>query len=51
MFPNYRTTAVHRRDKLAFGCLVAAIGTLVVVVFGAYLGAAYMAAHFIAKFW
>lgn len=51
MYPNYRTTAAQRRDKVTFGCFVTAMVLLVVGIIGAYLGLAYIGAHFIAKYW
>ena len=51
MYPNYRTTAADRRNKLALGCLVAGIVVLVVGTLGLIAGELYVSAHFVAKYW
>lgn len=47
MSPDYRKTALERRD----GCIAAALLLLIIVVAGGWLGTAYVAAHFILKYW
>lgn len=51
MYPDYRTSAAQRRDKLIPGCLIAGVVIAVLLGFAAYATIAYVAAHFIAKFW
>lgn len=51
MFPDYRTSAAQRRDRMLPGCLIAGVVLLVLLVLAAYAGITYIAAHFIDKFW
>lgn len=47
MYPNYRTTAAHRRRKLLRGASASFVALVVVL----WIFMAYAAFHFVVKYW